>query len=95
MLDGWISLLSTGRIALLNDRILGRGNMPHDRAQRRGQAAAAEMLSSMLTRGEAARQRYLSQIDDATLTPHRRRLAARQLQVLQRQLELIGHRGTS
>ena len=78
MLDGWISLLPTGSIAPLNDRILGRGNMPHDRAQRRWQAAAAEMLSSMLARGEAARQRYLTQIDDATLTPRRRRLAARQ-----------------
>jgi hypothetical protein len=53
------------------------------------------MLSSMLARGEAARQRYLTQIDDATLTPRRRRLAARRLQALQRQLELIGHLETS
>lgn len=43
----------------------------------------------MLARGEAARDRCRTQIDDPGLSPPRRRLAALHLQVLQRQLELI------
>jgi hypothetical protein len=60
-------------------------------ARKRWQVSGAEMLDSMLARGEVARQRYLTQLKDGNLTQRRRRLAACHLRVLQRQLEMIGH----
>ncbi|MGE3295196.1 MAG: hypothetical protein AB7I59_21350 [Geminicoccaceae bacterium] len=60
--------------------------------RKRGRAlagSAPEIRLSMLARGEAARDRCRTQLDDPELPPPRRRLAAVHLQVLQRQLRLI------